>query len=64
MRIDCAECVGRDTDACGDCIVTFLLDRPDGAIVFDVAEERAIRALQVVGLAPRTRFAPRDSAAG
>ncbi|HUH08043.1 MAG TPA: hypothetical protein VML96_09580 [Egibacteraceae bacterium] len=44
--------------------MTFLLDRPDGAIVFDVAEERAIRALQVVGLAPRTRFAPRDSAAG
>jgi hypothetical protein len=56
MHIDCADCVMQHTDACGDCIVTFLLDRPEGAVVFDVAEERAIRALQDGGLAPATRF--------
>lgn len=44
------------TDACDDCIVTHLLDRPAGAVVFDVAEERALRALQGEGLAPGSRF--------
>lgn len=44
------------TEACDDCIVTYLLDRPDGAVVFDVDEERAIRALQDRGLAPTSRF--------
>jgi hypothetical protein len=57
MRIDCGDCVMQHTDACDDCIVTFLLDRPRGAVVFDVAEERAIRALQEGGLAPTCRFA-------
>lgn len=44
------------TDACDDCIVTYLLDRPEGAVVFDVEEERAIRTLQERGLAPNSRF--------
>lgn len=44
------------TDACGECIVTYLLDRPVGAVVFDVDEERAIRNLQERGLAPTSRF--------
>lgn len=57
MHIDCADCTARHTDACGDCIVTYLLDRPPGAVVFDVEQERAIRALQDGGLAPRSRFA-------
>lgn len=61
MHIDCDCCVMRDTDACKDCIVTFLLDRPEGAVIFDVAEERAIRALQEGGLAPTTRFLPEVS---
>jgi hypothetical protein len=57
MRIDCADCVMQHTDACNDCIVTFLLDRPEGAVVFDVAEERAIRTLADGGLTPSCRFA-------
>jgi hypothetical protein len=64
MLIDCDECVVRDTDACGDCIVTVLLDRPAGAVVFDVEEERAIRALQRAGLAPESRFAGPEEADG
>ena len=57
MLIDCADCRMRATDACGDCIVTFLLDRPEGAIVFDVEQERALRTLQDAGLAAHSLFA-------
>jgi hypothetical protein len=59
VRIDCDECVMSDTSACDDCIVTALLDRPAGAVVFDVAEERALRVLHEAGLAPGSRFTPR-----
>ena len=62
LHIDCETCFARDSDACGDCIVTFLLERPEGAVVFDVAEERALRALHDGGLAPALRY--RDGAAG
>jgi hypothetical protein len=62
MRIDCNECVMQHTDACGDCIVTFLLDRPEGAVIFDVAEERALRVLHDAGMAPENRFEPQRAA--
>lgn len=59
MRIDCADCAMQHTAACEDCIVTALLDRPDGdAVVLDLEEARAVRALQRAGLAPRNRFLP------
>lgn len=59
MRIDCDDCAMQHTAACDDCIVTVLLNRPaDDAVVFDLDEERAIRALQRGGLAPATRFLP------
>lgn len=67
MLIDCTTCVARDTAACDDCIVTALLDRPAGAVVFDVAEERALRVLSDAGLAPGSRYTPsvpRPGAAG
>lgn len=56
MLIDCDACALRGTDACDDCVVSFLLDRPDGAVVFDVAEERALRVLGDAGLTPTCRF--------
>ena len=56
MLIDCDDCVMKATDACGDCIVTFLLDRPEGAVIFDVAEERALRVLSDSGLTAENRF--------
>lgn len=59
MHIDCGDCVMQHTDACDDCIVTYLLDRPAGAVVFDVEEERALRALEGEGLAPGSRFVAR-----
>lgn len=58
MLIDCDACVMRHTDACADCVVTALLDPPDGAVVFDLEAARALRALADEGLVPRSRFSP------
>jgi hypothetical protein len=56
MLIDCDSCVMRDTDACGDCVVTALLDMPEGPIVFDGEQARVISLFQDGGLLPQTRF--------
>jgi hypothetical protein len=56
LRIDCEECVMDGTDACSDCVVTFLCSRePDDAVVIDVTEIRALRLLEKGGLAPGLR---------
>lgn len=62
MLIDCDDCTMKNSSACDDCIVTFLLDRPEGAVVFDVTEERALRALHDGGLTPPNRFQPLSGA--
>lgn len=60
ITIDCDRCVLRDTDACDDCLVSFLLDRePDDAVVIDADEERAVRMLERAGLVPTLRFTAR-----
>lgn len=56
LVLDCNECVMQGTDACDDCVVSFLLDRPDGAVVFDVTEERALRSMNRAGLLPEVRY--------
>jgi hypothetical protein len=56
MSISCDECVMQHTDACGDCVVTFICNRvPDEAVVIDVAEARAVTLLGDAGLVPRLR---------
>jgi len=56
ISISCQDCALRHTDACGDCLVTFVLGRePDDAVVVDVAEARAIRMLGRAGLVPELR---------
>jgi hypothetical protein len=62
MRIiDCDECVMQHTQACDDCVVTFVLSRePGDALVIDADEERAVRALQRAGLVPDLRHHARD----
>jgi hypothetical protein len=46
----------RKTDACDDCVVSFIVGRQPGeAVVIDVEEERAVRALARAGLVPRLR---------
>jgi hypothetical protein len=60
LHIDCGECALEGTDACEDCVVTFLCDRsPGDAITIDLVEERAIRMLADAGLAPGLRHTRR-----
>jgi hypothetical protein len=62
LTIDCERCSVRDTGACDDCVVSFLLERePDDAVVIDADEARAMRMLERAGLVPSLRF---DSRAG
>ncbi len=57
ITVECESCVMRDTDACGNCVVTFLVDRdPDDAVVIDADEARAMRMLERAGLLPSLRF--------
>ncbi|HYI61794.1 MAG TPA: hypothetical protein VEW93_08330 [Acidimicrobiales bacterium] len=56
LRISCADCALEHTPACADCVVTFICTRePDDAVVVDVAELRALRALGDGGLVPGLR---------
>ena len=58
LVIDCDDCSLQRTDACSDCIVTFVCDgdhQDRGALVFDLAEVRAVRLLASAGLVPRSR---------
>jgi hypothetical protein len=63
MRIiDCDTCVMQHTDTCDDCVVMFVKSRePGDALVIDVAEERAVRALQREGLLPDLRHVARGA---
>jgi len=57
LTIDCDRCSLRDTDACDDCVVTFLLGRePEDAVVIDADEARAMRMLERAGLVPTLRY--------
>ena len=60
LTIDCDCCALRDTAACDDCVVSFLLERePDDAVVIDAEEARAMRMLERAGLVPTLRFSTR-----
>lgn len=65
ITIDCECCRLRTTGACGDCVVTFLLDRePDDAVVINADEARAMRMLEHAGMAPALRFERQAERAG
>ena len=60
LTVDCDCCALRNTDACDDCVVSFLLDRePEDAVVIDADEARAMRMLERAGLVPTLRFSTR-----
>jgi hypothetical protein len=61
LVIDCDTCVLQDTDSCADCVVTFLcgVDASEPVVV-DLAEARAMRELEVAGLAPPLRHVTRS----
>jgi hypothetical protein len=56
LVIDCDQCVMQHSDACDDCVVTFICSRePGDAVVVDVEEFRALRLLSDSGLVPELR---------
>ena len=55
ISISCESCAMQHTDACSDCVVTFMCDVADSAVVFDLAEQRAVRLLASAGLVPTLR---------
>lgn len=60
LTISCDDCAMRDSDACSDCVVTFLCERdPFRAMVIDANEARTVRLLAQAGLAPRLRHSRR-----
>ncbi|MHB8465096.1 MAG: hypothetical protein ACYDH6_05930 [Acidimicrobiales bacterium] len=51
LIISCDDCVMAGSDACADCIVTFLCERDPGeAVIIDADEARAVRLLSRAGL--------------
>lgn len=59
FTIDCDTCVMQHTDACGDCVVSFICSRePGDAIVVDLDEYRALEMLAESGLVPELRHRP------
>jgi hypothetical protein len=59
IRIDCDDCAHQGTDQCTDCVVSFILDREDGAVVVDAEEARALKQLGEAGLVPLLQLSPR-----
>lgn len=64
LTIDCDDCRMQHTDACADCVVSFVCGRePGDALVIDADEERAVRLLGRAGLVPGLRHVPRADCA-
>jgi hypothetical protein len=64
MRIDCDTCRHQGTTQCDDCVVSFLLDRDEGAVVVDAEEARALRSLGEAGLVPLLQLSPKPPRSG
>lgn len=57
MLIDCDGCAMRDL-ACGECVVTAVLNAPGARVEVDEGERRALDVLADSGLVPRLRLVP------
>jgi hypothetical protein len=56
LVISCDTCVMRDSDACGDCMMSVLCEPTDsGAVILSLDELREIRLLAQAGLVPTLR---------
>lgn len=62
MLIDCDECLMRETNACSDCVVSFLLS--EEPVDLDSEEQAALGTLADAGLVPRLRLIKPDRRAG
>lgn len=56
LMISCDTCVMKNTDACGDCMMSVLCETPvEGAVILNLQELRDIRLLAQAGLVPTLR---------
>ena len=56
LVISCDTCVMQKTSACDDCLMSFVCGDPhETAVVFDLAEQRAVRLLANAGMVPTLR---------
>lgn len=68
ISISCDECAMQSTDACEECVVTFVLrtdggaqadgDRESTGVLLDLDEQRVLRWFSEAGLVPDLRFLP------
>ncbi|MEM7141919.1 MAG: hypothetical protein AAF548_12895 [Actinomycetota bacterium] len=64
LTIDCDVCEAQHTDACDDCVVSYLVGHEAGTpVVLDDREKRAVDLLTDAGLVPASRFRPRPTVA-
>ena len=62
FTIDCEQCCMQGTDACSDCVVTYVCSRePGDALIVDLGEYRALEMLAESGLVPTLRHRQRHS---
>lgn len=55
MRIDCDTCIGQHTEACDDCVVTFIL-HSGSSLDLETEELEALEVLADEGLVPKLRL--------
>ena len=56
LVVSCDTCVMKHSDACGDCLVTFMCgDATETTVIFDIEEQRAVRLLANAGMVPTLR---------
>ncbi len=59
ISIDCDACIMAGTEACDDCVVSYIVNRDTGScMIMDLDEVRAVRLLADSGLAPGLRYVP------
>lgn len=64
VMIDCDSCVAQFTDACDDCLVSYLVGHEEGApVLLDDDEKKAVDLLTDAGLVPPSRFVQRSGIA-
>ena len=62
LEIDCDTCIMRNSDACGDCLVTYICNRePEDAVIVTIDELRSMRMLSEAGLVPSLKHEPAHS---
>ncbi len=55
LRIDCDECVMQHTEACRDCVVSFICRAPEGPVEMGAGDANVVRLLGAAGLVPPLR---------